>query len=238
MAEVQERRQAMAEEHLREWFANLPEADRSGVRFRVETGDPFAVIIEQAREQNADLVVLGEPGKKGLKELFVGTTAERVIRHSDRPVLIVKQKASDTYRRVLVAADFSECSSRALEAANEITPDAEVVAVHAWQVPAVGFATRHAAEKAMAAENELLRRRIERQAREHLVTPASPARSPRIEMREGNPFFVIRETIASFQPDLLAMGTHARSVIAVAMVGSLAREFLVEAPCDVLVARA
>jgi nucleotide-binding universal stress UspA family protein len=110
--------------------------------------------------------------------------------------------------------------------------------VHAWQVPAVGFATRHAAEKAMAAENELLRRRIERQAREHLVTPASPARSPRIEMREGNPFFVIRETIASFQPDLLAMGTHARSVIAVAMVGSLAREFLVEAPCDVLVARA
>jgi nucleotide-binding universal stress UspA family protein len=57
-------------------------------------------------------------------------------------------------------------------------------------------------------------------------------------MREGNPFFVIRETIASFQPDLLAMGTHARSVIAVAMVGSLAREFLVEAPCDVLVARA
>jgi nucleotide-binding universal stress UspA family protein len=90
----------------------------------------------------------------------------------------------------------------------------------------------------MAAENELLRRRIERQAREHLVTPASPARSPRIEMREGNPFFVIRETIASFQPDLLAMGTHARSVIAVAMVGSLAREFLVEAPCDVLVARA
>jgi nucleotide-binding universal stress UspA family protein len=49
---------------------------------------------------------------------------------------------------------------------------------------------------------------------------------------------VIRETIASFQPDLLAMGTHARSVIAVAMVGSLAREFLVEAPCDVLVARA
>ena len=54
----------------------------------------------------------------------------------------------------------------------------------------------------------------------------------------GNPFFVIRDAIASFQPDLLAMGTHARSGVAIAMVGSLAREFLVEAPCDVLVARA
>ena len=57
-------------------------------------------------------------------------------------------------------------------------------------------------------------------------------------MTEGNPFFVIREAMAAFQPDLLAMGTHARAGIAVAMVGNLAREFLVEAPCDVLVARA
>jgi nucleotide-binding universal stress UspA family protein len=48
----------------------------------------------------------------------------------------------------------------------------------------------------------------------------------------------IPDAIASFQPDLLAMGTHARSGIAIAMIGSLARTFLVEAPCDVLVARA
>ena len=77
MAEVQERRRALAEEYLREWFGNLHEVDRSGVRFNVETGDPFAVILEEAQERNADLVVLGEPGKKGLKELFVATTAER-----------------------------------------------------------------------------------------------------------------------------------------------------------------
>jgi nucleotide-binding universal stress UspA family protein len=139
---------------------------------------------------------------------------------------------------VLVAADFSEGCSRALGAAYEVAPSADVLAVHAWQLPAVGLGTRQAAEKAMNEDNELLRRRIERQARDHLVAQGSPPRSPRIEMREGNPFFVIREAIASFQPDLLAMGTHARSGIAVAMVGSLAREFLVEAPCDVLVARA
>jgi nucleotide-binding universal stress UspA family protein len=238
LAQIQERRQALAEEYLREWFASLPEAERSGVRLNVERGDPFAVIIEQAQERNADLIVLGEPGKKGFKELFVGTTPERVIRHSDHPVLIVKQRAGDAYRRVLVAADFSEGCSRALGAAYEVAPSADVLAVHAWQLPAVGLGTRQAAEKAMNEDNELLRRRIERQARDHLVAQGSPPRSPRIEMREGNPFFVIREAIASFQPDLLAMGTHARSGIAVAMVGSLAREFLVEAPCDVLVARA
>ena len=182
--------------------------------------------------------MLGEPGKQGLKEFFLGTTAERVVRHSDRPVLIVKRRASGAYRRVLVAIDFSEGASRALEAAYEAAPAAEFLIVHAWQVPAVGLATGQTAEKAIERENELFRRRIERQVRDHLVALAAPPRTPRIEMREGNPFFIIQEAIASFQPDLLAMGTHARSGIAVAMVGSLAREYLVEASCDVLVARA
>jgi nucleotide-binding universal stress UspA family protein len=237
-AQVQERRRALAEEHLRDWFVSVPETERPGVRFSVETGDPFAVILERAQERNAGLIVLGEPGKKGLKDLFVGTTAERVVRHSDRPVLIVRQTAPGAYRRVLIAIDFSDGASRALDAAYEVAPDAEFLAVHAWQVPPVGLATRQAVEKAMEEENRLLGRRIERQAHDHLVATASPPRAPRVEMREGNPFFVIREAMTSFQPDLLAMGTHARSGIAVAMVGSLAREFLAEAPCDVLVARA
>jgi len=228
----------LAEEYLHDWFTNLPEAERSGIRPNVESGDPFAIILKWAKERNADLVVLGEPGKKGLKELFVGTTAERVVRYSDRPVLIDKRKAGSPYQRVLVAVDFSEGASRALEAAYEVAPDAEFLAVHAWQVPAVGIAPRKIAENTIKEENEVLGRRIERQVRDHLVALASLSRMPRVEMTEGNPFFVIQAAIASFRPDLLAMGTHARSDFAIALVGSLAREFLVEAPCDVLVARA
>ena len=110
--------------------------------------------------------------------------------------------------RVLVAVDFSEGASRALEAALQIAPNAEFLLVHAWQVPPVGFGSLEAAEKAMAKENELLRKRLERQAQDHLVELASPAPSPRIEMVVGNPFFVIRDAISSFEPDLLAMGTH------------------------------
>jgi nucleotide-binding universal stress UspA family protein len=162
-----------------------------------------------------------------------------VARHGDRPVLIVKQRPGDAYRRVLVAVDFSEGCSRALEAAYEIAPTAEFLAVHAWQVPAGGLATRQAAEDNVHEENELLRRRVARQASDHLAElEASPPRPPRIEMIEGNPFFVLRAAIGSFHPDLLAIGTHARSGIAVPVIGSLAREFLTDAPCDVLVVRA
>ncbi|HZT47332.1 MAG TPA: universal stress protein [Hyphomicrobiaceae bacterium] len=238
VAQVRERRQALAEEYLRDWLARQPEEDRAGARFSVEGGEPFAVIIEHARERGADLIVVGEPGKQGLKEFFAGTTTERVVRHSDRPVLVVKRAGGDAYRRVLVAVDFSKGATRALDAAYAVAPGAEFLIVHAWQVPPIGFGTRDSAEKAMVKENELLRKRIERQAQDNLVELAMPASPPRVEMTAGNPFFVLRDAIVSYQPDLVAMGTHARSGLAIAMIGSLAREFLVEAPCDVLVARA
>src|SRR5262245_18629475 len=55
---------------------------------KVLLGDPVAEIIAEADSRSADLVVLGEPGKHRIEELFVGTTAERVVRHSRHPVLV------------------------------------------------------------------------------------------------------------------------------------------------------
>lgn len=43
-------------------------------------------------EKQTDLVLAGQPGKRRLKELFVGTTVERVVRFGDRPVLMVNEQ--------------------------------------------------------------------------------------------------------------------------------------------------
>jgi len=235
---VRDRRRVLADESLRDWYAFLPESDRGAASLRVEIGEAFAVLLTQARERDTDLIVLGEPRKKGLKELFVGTTTERVVRHADRPVLVVKQPAKEPYQRVLVAADFSEGAARALRSALQVAPTAEFLLVHAWLLPPVGFASTEAAEEKMERENELLAQRLSRQVQDAMIELGSHPSPPHIQMAMGNPFFVLRDAIASFKPDLLGMGTHARSGIAIAMVGSLAREMLVEAPCDVLVARA
>lgn len=47
-------------------------------------------IIEHVQETNADLVVLGTRGKTGLKELLIGTTAEKVVSHAPCSILAVK----------------------------------------------------------------------------------------------------------------------------------------------------
>lgn len=234
-SKMQERRQAEALAALQDWRATLPQARQQGVAVSVVVGEPFATIIEQAAEHQMDLIVVGQPGKRGLKELFTGTTAERVVRHSAEPVLMVNQHPKGAYKRVLVAMDFSEGARRALEWACRIAPEAEIRVVHAWQPPLVGSSADAAK---LAAAQERLRAQEERHIRAVMGQMAPPARPLRIDMIEGNPHAAIRNQIGTFNAELLAIGTHSRSRLGAAMIGSLAREFLAEGACDVLVAGA
>jgi nucleotide-binding universal stress UspA family protein len=58
----------------------------------VEEGKPFEEILKVAEEWQADLIVLGTHGRTGLSHLLMGSVAERVIRHSKKPLLIIPSK--------------------------------------------------------------------------------------------------------------------------------------------------
>jgi nucleotide-binding universal stress UspA family protein len=58
----------------------------------VMTGRPADAIIETAKEQNADLIVVGSHGRTGLNKLLMGSVAERVIVLASCAVLVVKGK--------------------------------------------------------------------------------------------------------------------------------------------------
>jgi nucleotide-binding universal stress UspA family protein len=55
----------------------------------VREGDPVVEILETANELNCDLIVMGDHSKGVLAHTFLGSTAERVLRHIRRPVLVV-----------------------------------------------------------------------------------------------------------------------------------------------------
>lgn len=230
---IRERRQAEAFEDLDRWKRSLPEARQLGLSVHVAVGDPFAVILKELSDKNSDLAVVGQPAKHGVKDLFVGTTAERVIRFSHRPVLVVNQHAHGPYKRVLVAMDFSQGARRALECALRIAPDAEMRLVHAWQPPVWGRA-------ADRGDTDAVNRRFKEQEQHQLeavIEQVAPLRMLPLEMVEGDACLALTKAISAFDPDLLAMGTHSRSPLSATIVGSLAQQLLATAPCDVLVAR-
>jgi nucleotide-binding universal stress UspA family protein len=57
---------------------------------RVMTGDPREAIVETARLEKADLVVVGSHGRTGLDKLMMGSVASHVVTHSPCTVMVVK----------------------------------------------------------------------------------------------------------------------------------------------------
>jgi nucleotide-binding universal stress UspA family protein len=203
---------------------------------KVVPGDAFDGIIRAAHELDADLVVIGAHRRRMLADIFVGTTAERAIRRGSRPVLMANARASDAYRHMLVAVDFSECSADALHAVQRLALDvAQVTVAHA--LPAVpqgspGLASVSAAQyeaqiggAARGAESELAAflARAGFEPDRAIVVSAT-------ESAAGAVVRAARETHA----DLIVLGTRSRSGLPRLLLGSVAEEVLRLADVDVL----
>jgi nucleotide-binding universal stress UspA family protein len=229
----QERYCADALSELQAWKRSLHEISQLGLEVKVAIGDPFSTIVDLVGIEHIDMAVLGGPGKGGLKELFTGTTVERVIRLSDTPVLMVTQHASGPYKRVVVAVDFSRSAQRAVQWASRIAPNADISLIHAWQ-PAIraGGSDDGRADAA----NQRLRDQELTQLRA-LVASNVPERPFDVQMIEDEPCRAIRRAVATANAELLVMGTHGRGRIASALIGSVAQELLATPPCDVLVVK-
>jgi len=69
----------------------------------------FSEVNDVAHKHDADLIVMGSHGSSGVKEFFIGSNTERVVRNSDVPVLVVKSSGIDVnFEKVVFACDFAE----------------------------------------------------------------------------------------------------------------------------------
>jgi len=72
-----------------EGYARKNLKDVKELELRVTHGEPWEKILEAVAQTNADLVVMGTHGRKGLDRALFGSTAERVLRRSTVPVVAV-----------------------------------------------------------------------------------------------------------------------------------------------------
>lgn len=82
-------------------------------------------------------MVMGQYRRQILREIFTGTTVERAIRRSRRPILMANAVPAQFYRRILIATDFSESAMHALQTARSLGlfVDAHAVPAHVSMIP-------------------------------------------------------------------------------------------------------
>lgn len=233
---VEQRLRDAARERLAGLAAELGQAHGVSAGGRIRTGRVLSAILEEADGLDADLLVLGARGEDYLGRLLLGTTAERLLRTSLRPMLVVKQPPHEPYRRVLVAVDFSAWSRRALDLARRLAPDAGLVLLHAYEAP---FESKL---RFAGVEEEVLNRYLidaRADALSRLAALAAEAGlasgGVRFEAQHGDAARVIVAQEQELDCDLTVLGKHGLGMMEELLLGCVTKHVLAESMGDVLV---
>lgn len=200
---------------------------------RVLVGHPPSVLAQAILDDAAMLVILGAPPDIAVEPRPFGSTAEHLVRHSRVPVLTVRRRVRAGYRHVAVATDFSEPARHALELAARWFKGARLTLFHASETagPLLG-------ENIDADQRR--REALERACAEHLErTSLAPARIAAISrvIAEGSTGWLLADLVAGSDIDLVVLGSHGRSGLARALLGSTAEHLMQTLDCDTLVVR-
>jgi len=204
--------------------------------------DPAVGILQATANAWADLIVLGTHGRRGLSRAFLGSVAERVVRESSQPVLLIRalgegEKApseSVTPRKLLVATDFADASKRALAEAVELAQqiDASITLVHAYANPV------YAASDAVLVTADMLGEvlRSAKYAMQLAVDEYVTAKVPILtDLREAPAAPAILEAADKAEADWIVVGTRGRSGVGRLVLGSVAEDVIRRSTRPVLV---
>jgi nucleotide-binding universal stress UspA family protein len=212
---------------------------RQGVQpeLHLVVGNVLAEIGSHADAIDADLLVMGARGAGFMRELLVGSTTERVLRKTTRPLLVVKQMAHEPYRRVLVPIDFSPRGLDALRLVQRVAPQAEYVLLHAFEVPFEGKLRYAGVEESALSGLRINARRAAAAKMNELVAQAGvdENRVRRIVVH-GEATAQVLEHEQAQDCDLIAIGKRGMGMIGEMLLGSVTKHILAQSAADVLVA--
>jgi nucleotide-binding universal stress UspA family protein len=227
----------------RAYIELLAQADRAFgssagfIDVAVRRGEPRDIIARTAREWDADLIVMAAPQPRRL-DAIVGTTAERLIRSTRRPVLVVHREMRGPYQTVAIATDLSDASLPMMQTAVRLgaLDRASAAVVHAIH-PSYDGMMRSAGldESTVGLYQQGSREGATQRLQDMIVAAGLRPESTRAIVRNDPPATAIRNVLETQQQELLAIGASRWFLLKRLLIGSVADRLLREASCDVLV---
>ncbi len=204
-------------------------------------GRPFEEICRIARERKIDLAIVSTRGNTALKHLLLGSTAERVVRYSPCPVLVVhpgvkNEQRHEAFKRILVPIDFSECSLKGLQYAKGLARQfgAELVLLNS-----VAFQYYITSDEYARYDLPLLMQQAEkasrRQMRELIQDTDWKGIEVQASLQIGHAGQQVCLRAAENNADLIVTSTHGTTGFKHILIGSTAEYVVRHATCPVLV---
>jgi nucleotide-binding universal stress UspA family protein len=209
----------------------------------IEGASAFHEICRLAEEIPADLIVMPTHGHTGLRHVFLGGTAERVVQHSPCPVFVSREDAETLEGRyvspintILVPVDFSSCSRDGLNYAVSFAErtGAKVIVFHAVY-PGYMYANNGLALYDVSGLEKAASDNAERQMREFVSSVEFDGVKFETAIVPGPPAPEICSFAEQQNVDMIVTSTHGWTGFKHVLMGSIAEQTVRHAPCSVLV---
>ena len=217
----------------------------------VVKGRAYDAVCQLARKLKTDLIVTTTRGHTGLRHVFLGSTAERLVQHAPCGVLVVreherefvragegaaKSKGAIQVKKILVPVDFSDCSTVGLESAVRFAQvwGAKLVTFNCVPVQTFAMYGEYGGRDSTALTNY-----AQKAAKEGMNEVVSKVRSQDIMVEGvielGAPAQAICDYARNNEVDLIITATHGSTGLTHILVGSTAEHVVRYAHCPVLV---
>jgi nucleotide-binding universal stress UspA family protein len=217
------------------------------VKCAVERGKPEEAIIDRAAVDKGTLITMATHGRSGLNRWLLGSVAEKVLRGSANPLLLVRapeeadSKGVANLKTVLVPLDGSELAETVLPTVMELSKALrlEILLFRAFHIPANTYA---GFENYSAADFEPIRSSVKDEALEYLARKVKELKSQGAEkvthiVSEGFGAEEINVLGRKTPDNLIAMCTHGRSGVKRWVLGSVTEKVVRHSGDPVLVLR-
>lgn len=200
----------------------------------VVEGNAAYEVMKRANTVEADVICIGRHGRRGVLDLFVGSTATRVLRQTDHPVLLVQLPVTGPYARPLIAVDPAHKALAVIKQGLALLEPGTATSIfHATPIPYEDFISitpDHlvSLRKKFEKEGEKALKALLKKVPDATLTPI---------VRSGDARTLVLEHAHAANADLTVLGTHGRSALNRFLVGSVAEWVLTHSTNDVLIMR-
>jgi nucleotide-binding universal stress UspA family protein len=189
----------------------------------IQYENPAETILRLAENEGCDLIVMGNRGKTEVEVYSLGSLAEKISRHAECPVLIVKQRTQ--LSKILVGIDGSKHAEKALQYAVQLATihETEITLIHVQDPQLSGFKPRMVSE---------IGKRILYDAEANFKESKFKTR-----LESGNPAETIIEVAEKEGYDMIVVGSRGLSSVKRFLLGSVSDDISHHAKTSVLLVR-
>lgn len=219
---------------------------KAGITVAEEEGYPDLAIMDVAARYDADLIVVGAKGIKGITSFFVGSVARSVAINSSKPVLVVNAPLEEMSGpiRILFATDgsASAASTASLLASIPFPEDTELMIMNVVNSAISDIPERFFFEISDKIKEDVAKARTEEfKMSKKIIDETRPFFSQRFKKIDsltkiGDPSIEILDSAEILNADIIAVGCRGLKGIK-GMMGSVSRRILSHARCSVLIGK-